>query len=800
MLRYDNFIIYTFTEDQLLSNALLFLQNIEAFISEYGTAMIWLIMALPMLAIFCIIVIPFLVRGFKQGSYGALVSLGSTIVSLIVSVLLAQGLGMILSKLLLNLALSSLSDYLSSLSESLAQVLEPGAYLTALVQWAISALLATVFFIILFIAALIICKVIIGKALSGLTKKEEKTTLMGFGGLGIRLVDALLIAFLFVAPFYSAIGFGSGLVENAVLAFENIPTEEEQNGSSFAEGELTFSSETAEKNNFTDTVLAISGPFADCPLVKIAKLPGLNFGERIFGAFICDGKLYNAYDIFNQGSDLIILSFDLVTGESKGIGEEEVEALKNMLASAEKNDFFYGVFGDIFHMAGSILDEQLKAEQEKGNDTTKAELIVAFCKPFTNCDAEDIKSCANALVGVLESAVNNNLFKEDGNTEDLLKSLAQSNFIDEAVMLLRSNSLLSDTVDNLLLLSLNFVNFSSESDDNARFEETIAHLKENVEENINSGSLDTNAEIRAFKTIFNGFFELYQSTDGLKVFAFDTISSKGIADLLTGLGSHPHIGANGAEDLINAALPSFGASATILTDDFIKSATGALVSDINNPPAKGTQGKFENLIFTAQNLTNAITNGFGAGKDKETLNNTIDVLLSDMTPESAEILTSVLTKDVMDSINKNGSSSGQTEVFVKDLLSNMASYDAPTKTELEKEREAIIKMNDLVLDADNKLNNKPEGQTSIEAAVGGDLKSFINDVSSSTVLMGTVNDSFEKNPDKTQDPTGMFASMGQQDKEKLNEVCGELLLDDSISASQKDSIKKLCHFMGGFIN
>jgi hypothetical protein len=108
-------------------------------------------------------------------------------------------------------------------------------------------------------------------------------------------------------------------------------------------------------------------------------------------------------------------------------------------------------------------------------------------------------------------------------------------------------------------------------------------------------------------------------------------------------------------------------------------------------------------------------------------------------------------------------------------------------------------MNDLALDAENKLNNKPEGQTSIEAAVGGDLKGFVNDVSSSTVLMGTITDTFERSPEKDVDPTGMFSSMGEEDKAKLNEVCAEMLADDSVSQEQKENIKILCSFMGGTV-
>lgn len=172
-----------------------------------------------------------------------------------------------------------------------------------------------------------------------------------------------------------------------------------------------------------------------------------------------------------------------------------------------------------------------------------------------------------------------------------------------------------------------------------------------------------------------------------------------------------------------------------------------------------------------------------------------------MTHESAEIISSAITKDVVDSINKNGQSSGNTEGFVKELIGNMADYDAQSDEDVIREREAVIKMNDLVLDAENKLQNKPDdGTTALETAVGGDLKGFVDEVSSSVVLMQTVSGSFERNPDKESDPDGFFANLGEDDKSRLNEVCGEMLLDDGVSADQKENIKLLCAFMGGSLN
>jgi hypothetical protein len=785
-----------------MANALAVLQTVLEFVIQNSTAVIWVTLALPFLIVLLLVAIPCLVRGVKQGALQATLSLLCSLVAAVAAIVAAEGLSMLVSGLLLKGLLKLFSGKIALLSESLAQILVDGTYLGALVQWVVSALLATVLFLLFFFALLLICKLILEIPMAKRDKKKEKkhSAFSKFCGFVIRGADAILIAFLFLAPFYTVLGFGTGLANDVIAGSEKFSALEiTANVQQADKEEVSEEEQGSVLETVTSAITKVTDPVSSFPLVKAASLPGLDFGTRVFGLFICDGKLYNTYAIAEQGSDILTFSLDLVGKDFEEYGQSEIDTLKKVQETANKNDFYYGVFTDALHIGGGFLEEIYEDAKESGKNTDKLELIYTIYAPFKDCTVKDVQSGGDTLIKLFESTIKNGVLQNVKEPEALLESMNESDFVKEAVTLLRGSELLSDTIDNLLLLSLDYIDFSSNEEVSAEFEEAVKELKDRVKESIESGNADPEQEIYAFQTMISGFYELYGSTDGFKSFSFEKVSSKGIADLLRGLGSHPHIGADGAEDLLGAALPSFGASGTILTDDFIKSAINALVFDINTPPAKGSQGKFENLLFTAQNLTNAIMNGIGDSKDKEALDNTIDLLLSDMTPESAEILTGVITGEVMDSLNGSGASAGETENFVKDLISNMAAFEAESKEELEKEREAIIKMNDLALDAENKLNNKPEGQTSIEAAVGGDLKGFVNDVSSSTVLMGTITDTFERSPEKDVDPTGMFASMGEEDKAKLNEVCAEMLADDGISQEQKENIKTLCSFMGGTV-
>lgn len=767
-----------------MGNILELLLQLESLVEKFGTAFVWLILSLPFLAVFLILVIPFLIRGYKQGLYQALISLGCSVVAALGSVVLSQGLGMLLSMLLFKVGLGAISSKVPEEYATIVRSLADGTYLGSLAQWLFSAILAVVLFVVLFIVLLAVCKIAIGSAAASRLKKCKQPVFSKGGGLIIRIVDTVLVAFLFAAPLYAGIHANINTMESAALGTLDA---------------LDLETETVapyeEETPLSATILKFTTPVKSYPLVKVASVPGLDFGTRVFGSFICNGKLYNAYDIFEQGSDVFVLTLSLKDKKMAEYGQSEVDVLRDVVETANKNNFFYGIFSDAFRLAAKVVPEQAE-----GDGSSKAGITAMMLQPFEECTAADVKDCANSIVDIFESAVNNKILGKINDPRLLFETLSDDDFLNEAIPMLRRSKLLSKTVDNILLISLDYMNFSSESNNDPQFDERIESLKKRIELSVEAGTTDPQKEIYAFKTLFNGFAELHRSTDGFKTFNFESISSKGIADLLSGLGSHPHIGKQGAEDLIRAALPSFGAEATILTDDFIEAAIKALSSDIDTPPAKGAQGKFENLIATAQNLTSAITNGFGDTQNREKLSQTIDTLLSDMTPESAEAVSTVLTKDVMNSLNDKGSSSGDTEVFVKDLISNMAEYDAPDKASLEREREAIIKMNDLVLDVDNKLNNKAEGESALTAAVGGDLKSFVNDVSSSVVMMDTINDSFEDHPDKDTDPRGMFSAMGDEDKAELSSVCAEMMNDDAISAAQKENIKQLCLFMGGSVN
>ncbi len=763
------------------------LSSVEAFFESFGGLISWLLIALPLILVLCVLMPIFMVRGFKKGTFHGLVSLGCSLLSFALSLLLSKLIGSLIASLTFGSISGVIKGLVDSVLPQFSDIVMGSTYLNAFIQGVFSALVSTLLFVILFIILLIVSKIVVCRLLKKKIIKEKAGAGFKTGGLLIRGVDAFLIAMLLLAPIYCLLGSGAQLGEDAAQTI-SAHSDEQQ-----AEDELSA------PDLLADALLTVCKPISDAPVVKISLLPGFDYSRSVFCSFRCEGSSYNIYGILSDGSHILAQGLSFIEKKPAEYSEEEVQLLNDLVTTAEKNDFFYGVFLDGMKAADELITILLP-EGEGNDDDLVQNMIFALIEPFKNCTIKDIKTSALTISAIFESAIENDILKNFDNSALLFESAATTPFIDETVTELRADPLLSGSVDSLLLICLEFVDFTSENGESDGFSQSIASLKETVEKNIQKGAPDPQKEIASLKKMAEGLAKLNDSAKGSD---FESISTSGIAQLLMGLGMHPHIGSEGAKQLLDATLPSFkdSGNGSILTDDFISAATNALVYDIEHADElAGKQGKFENLLNTAQNLAVVVSKGTGtATEDKETLNKTVDMLLTDMTPESAQIVTDAITQDVMDSMNNNGNAASA-EGFVKDLIGNMAEYDGASQEEVAKEREAVIKMNDLVLDAENKLNNKTDDKTAIETAVGGDLEGFVRDVSGSVVLMETVNDSFERNPDKATDPDGLFGNMGEDDKNKLNEVCGELLLDEELSAEQKENVKKLCSFMGGSLN
>lgn len=140
----------------------------------------------------------FLTVGYKKDLGRSLVSLAASAVALVVSLLLAKLLGWLLS----GGAASLLSGLLPA-EEGMG-----GSLVQSVAQSAAQAVLSFVLFGLFFIIALIVLKSV-GKKISWdkLDKLNTGTAKTKVAGMGVRLVDALLVVLMLLLPLYGTLAF-----------------------------------------------------------------------------------------------------------------------------------------------------------------------------------------------------------------------------------------------------------------------------------------------------------------------------------------------------------------------------------------------------------------------------------------------------------------------------------------------------------------------------------------------------------------------------------------------------------------
>lgn len=156
-------------------------------------AVISIILWAPFLVVFLVAAIVFCISGFRKGLWRALISLGITIVSAILSFFLAK----IVAGVVAGGIVASITAMLPAGNVAVGMV-KP--LLPSMVQ----ALLSIAFFAVIFFVI-----TLIGKIVGNLVKKEAllvDDVRLKWGGLGVRVVDAVIYTILLLLPLYGTLG------------------------------------------------------------------------------------------------------------------------------------------------------------------------------------------------------------------------------------------------------------------------------------------------------------------------------------------------------------------------------------------------------------------------------------------------------------------------------------------------------------------------------------------------------------------------------------------------------------------
>ncbi len=158
-----------------------------------NTTLINLILCIPFVAVLIIVAPIYLTSGYKRGLWRALVSLGATVFSIIISVYLAKFVGWLIAMPLSNIIPKENFESFGIFKE-LAFTFAKGV-----VQVVLTFLLFVLFLIISLIVVKLICNKIKDKKLD--TDKKS----LKWGGLGIRFIDSVVVSLMVALPVYGVL-------------------------------------------------------------------------------------------------------------------------------------------------------------------------------------------------------------------------------------------------------------------------------------------------------------------------------------------------------------------------------------------------------------------------------------------------------------------------------------------------------------------------------------------------------------------------------------------------------------------
>ena len=152
-----------------------------------------IILWVPFITVFLVSALVFCISGYKKGLWHALISFGITIASAVISFFLSKFIaGMV------AVGIVTIIEEALPAGDPMAGVVK--ILLPSLVQ----AVLAVAFFSVIFFVLTLIAKIVGNIVTKGKFLVEEKA--YKWGGLGVRVVDAIIYTVLLLLPFYGTIG------------------------------------------------------------------------------------------------------------------------------------------------------------------------------------------------------------------------------------------------------------------------------------------------------------------------------------------------------------------------------------------------------------------------------------------------------------------------------------------------------------------------------------------------------------------------------------------------------------------
>ncbi len=344
-----------------------------------NNGLIVFILWLPFIFLFAIYGTIYSIRGYKKGLYRSLVSVGATVVSGIISALLAKFFAVGFADNIYNAMLAESVGNTNSIYTELIELFAKGILQGFVALFMFSTIL---FFLT------IILKVIAGVIVK--EKFEPENKIMRWSGLGVRLVEAVIFSLLLLLPIYGTMATYLPIAEE-LIGLSDTPIED---------GEDISATE-------------IIGQINNHPLLKAAKTKPM---QAIYNG-LAESKMENT----NLNLPKMVSSISGIFEQLKGIENlpenEQKAAVQSLIKYIDKNFVGQEWFYDVYLLA---KDELVKMYNSSTGDLSGEEKKIAdeFIKTL-DISEKDFQSCVRESLNfaeyVLESDIIGKIKNEDAN-------------------------------------------------------------------------------------------------------------------------------------------------------------------------------------------------------------------------------------------------------------------------------------------------------------------------------------------------------------------------------------------------
>lgn len=356
-----------------------------------------LILWAPFLLVLLISGLIFCISGYKKGLWRSLISLGVTIVSAAISMLLANVLAKVIAPSVV--ALVPMEDVVKDIPispDTVAQI--------------VGGLIGSVISLVLFVILMFVLTLILKLVSNAIKRRALITTQKGYklGGLGVRFVDAVLYTVLLLLPIYGSIQAYAPTVQS-LLSF--VQTEDNE--------------EMADIKEYVEVL-------ASHPVVMMTKPSPIAAVYKGLQSFEVGDAVVNIPEIVETAKTTVSMLEDLSKKDITELGKEDLEIIDHLRDNVVDQDWFY-----------AVADEGIKALKEQIPADSDDEYMQMLL-PLLDMDKDSFKENCTALLDIAELLIKHDIINMMQKDEIDVVKLYESGCISEALRIVNgSNQLLA---------------------------------------------------------------------------------------------------------------------------------------------------------------------------------------------------------------------------------------------------------------------------------------------------------------------------------------------------------------------